>query len=78
MVQLSLACKQLCSDVNKIALSLLLSVTSTEFVQRQDDEEGTPATNNVFEELNYHWPSDESWAGTLLEWLENKLWYNKS
>lgn len=69
MVQLSLACKQLSSNVNTIALSLL------ESVPRQDE------SITVFEELNDHrtkLSSKELWVGNKtykqsLEWLETHV-----
>jgi len=73
MVQLSLACKQLSSDVNKIALSIVKS-SSTEFIRGILNS----ARDNVFEELDFlrvKLGSKELWVGNKtykqsLEWLE--------
>ena len=73
MVQLSLGCKQLSSDVNKIASSLLESL-SIGFVRRPDEE---CTTTTVFQDLNElrMRSSDELWVGNKTyneskEWLE--------
>jgi len=76
MVQLSLGCKQLCSDVNKIALSIVNS-SSTEFIRGILNS----ARDNVFEELNFlriKLGSKELWVGNKtykqsLEWLETHV-----
>ena len=71
MVQLSLGCKQLSSDVNKIALSLV-EIASAEYERRQD-----ATTTTVYEDLNELRKrlSDELWVGNKTyyeskEWLE--------
>jgi len=73
MVQLSLGCNQLSSDVNKIALSIVKS-SSTEFIRGILNS----ARDNVFEELNFlriKLGCKELWVGNKtykqsLEWLE--------